>query len=66
MSTIMQLLFPRRILAIDSDVIHLIPLVVENRGNCWEISIALDGLAGISLARETVPDLILIRLGGIS
>jgi DNA-binding response OmpR family regulator len=56
----MQPLPPKHVLAIDPDVISCIPLIVENRDNCWKISLAFDGLTGLILARETAPEFILM------
>jgi DNA-binding response OmpR family regulator len=60
MSNTIGMLYPKRVVAIDPEVIPCIPLVAENRENCWEVFIALDGLAGVTLAKETIPDLIVM------
>jgi DNA-binding response OmpR family regulator len=54
------MLYSKRVVAIDPEVISCILLVTENRENCWEVFIALDGLTGVTLAKETVPDLVLV------
>jgi hypothetical protein len=48
MSNSIGMLDLKRVVAIDPEVIPCIPLIAGNRENCWEIFIALDGLAGVT------------------
>jgi CheY-like chemotaxis protein len=57
MTTLVQTLLPKRVLVIDPDAEAAIPLFAEN---CWEVFTALNGFAGMTLAQEIVPDLILM------
>jgi putative two-component system response regulator len=60
MSETIETFFPKRVVLIDPEVIPCIPMIAANRENCWKIFIALDGLAGVTLAKETIPDLIVM------
>jgi CheY-like chemotaxis protein len=60
MVTQMQTLLPKRVLVIDPDAEAAIPLFAGSYGNSWEVFTAFNGLAGMTLAQEIVPDLILM------